>query len=264
MHCLQECSANPHLGQFAGGSPSMGNTVPHSAHRDTCRLPGMLGVRGPPKSFFGRASAGRAGALDFSSPRSMYPCCRYFLSDKTPSTCSFRMGNSGWVVPQCITPVKQPFGEDLAAPQKLLSAAHVCGQFFPIHGTCENQQKHGCADTLLTPHFSACVLLHLWHFGCVHNIRAVRRHVPHGLSSERPVMKSRELRIEPPGTKITNEYRINGDSLEFRVRDSSARYYPPQGTLWRALSEDELNTHIALNTVVAQWMSSRIWQSTQN
>lgn len=77
-------------------------------------------------------------------------------------------------------------------------------------------------------------------------------------------MKSRELRIEPPDTKVTNEYRINGDTLEFRVRDSSARYYPSQGTLWRPLSEDELNTHIALNTVVAQWMSSKIWQSTQN
>ena len=77
-------------------------------------------------------------------------------------------------------------------------------------------------------------------------------------------MKSTELRIEPPDTKITNEYRIRGETLEFRVRDRSAHFYPPQGTLWRPLTEDELNTHIALNTVVAQWMSSKVWQSTHN
>ena len=77
-------------------------------------------------------------------------------------------------------------------------------------------------------------------------------------------MHSTELRIEPPGAKVPNEYRINGETLELRIRDRSARYYPPQGTAWRALTEDEMNAHIALNTVVAQWMSSKLGQSTHH
>ena len=77
-------------------------------------------------------------------------------------------------------------------------------------------------------------------------------------------MHSTELRIEPPHAKVTNEYRMNGEALELRVRDRTARYYPSQGTAWRALTEDELNAHIALNTIVARWMSSKLWQSTHN
>ena len=77
-------------------------------------------------------------------------------------------------------------------------------------------------------------------------------------------MDSTELRIEPPSTPIANEYRLNQGTLEVRIRDREGRFYPSQGTPWRALTEDELNSHIALNTVVAQWMSSKIWQAAHN
>ena len=60
MHCLQECSSNPHFGHF----PSLVipcSTVPHCAHRDTARVPGILTGRGPNVlSRFG------GGAPDFS------------------------------------------------------------------------------------------------------------------------------------------------------------------------------------------------------
>jgi hypothetical protein len=106
------------------------------------------------------------------------------------------------------------------------------------------------------------VLLLLWQFGCEHDIELFDGKVPAGLSSERPVMRSTQLRIEPPGARITNEYRLKGETLELRVRDRSSCFYPSQGTTWRPLTEDELNTHVALNTVVAQWMSSKIWHPT--
>ena len=77
-------------------------------------------------------------------------------------------------------------------------------------------------------------------------------------------MHSTELRIEPPDANVTNEYRINRGILELRVRDRTACYYPPQGTDWRALTEGEVNAHIALNTVVSQWMSSKRWQPARN
>jgi hypothetical protein len=60
MHCLQECSSNPHFEHF----PSLVipcSTVPHCAHRDTARVPGILTGRGPNVlSRFG------GGAPDFS------------------------------------------------------------------------------------------------------------------------------------------------------------------------------------------------------
>jgi hypothetical protein len=77
------------------------------------------------------------------------------------------------------------------------------------------------------------------------------------------MLESRELRIEPPNTTIVNEYRLNGSNLEIRIRDRANRYYPAAGTIWRSLTTDELNNHVALNTVVAQWMSSKLWRSRQ-
>ncbi len=74
-------------------------------------------------------------------------------------------------------------------------------------------------------------------------------------------MESTELRIEPPNTPIVNEYRLSHGSLEFRIRDREGRYYPTRGTQWRRLTDDELDAHIALNTVVAQWMAAKIWRA---
>lgn len=74
-------------------------------------------------------------------------------------------------------------------------------------------------------------------------------------------MESTELRIEPLNTPIVNEYRLKDGLLELRVRDRQGRYYPSRGTAWRRVTDDELDTHIALNTVVAQWMAAKIWRA---
>jgi hypothetical protein len=77
-------------------------------------------------------------------------------------------------------------------------------------------------------------------------------------------MDTTELRIEPRDTTIVNEYRLNEGQLEMRVRDRTGDLYPSHGTAWRILNQDELNSHIALNTIVAQWMSSKIWNAAHN
>jgi hypothetical protein len=77
-------------------------------------------------------------------------------------------------------------------------------------------------------------------------------------------MDTTELRIEPRDTTIVNEYRLNEGKLEMRVRDRTGDLYPSHGTAWRILNQDELNSHIALNTIVAQWMSSKIWRAAHN
>jgi hypothetical protein len=46
IHCLQECSSNPHFGHFPSAVIPC-KTVPHCAHRDTARVPGILTTRGP-------------------------------------------------------------------------------------------------------------------------------------------------------------------------------------------------------------------------
>lgn len=73
-------------------------------------------------------------------------------------------------------------------------------------------------------------------------------------------MESSQLRIEPPDTTVFNEYRLHDGRLEIRTRDRASRYYPATGTPWRPLNDDELNSHVALNTLVAQWMSSKLWR----
>jgi len=77
-------------------------------------------------------------------------------------------------------------------------------------------------------------------------------------------METTELRIEPRNSSIVNEYRLNEGRLEMRVRDRSGDLYPAHGTSWRTLTEEELGHHIALNTVVAQWMSSKVWRAASN
>ena len=73
--------------------------------------------------------------------------------------------------------------------------------------------------------------------------------------------ESTRLRIEPPDTTIFNEYRLHQGRLEVRTCDRASSDYPHDEPPWRPLTDDELNSHIALNTVVAQWMSSKLWRS---
>ncbi len=74
------------------------------------------------------------------------------------------------------------------------------------------------------------------------------------------MIESNQLRIEPPDTTIFNEYRLHQGRLEVRTRDKASRDYPHDDSPWRPLTEDELNSHVALNTLVAQWMSSKLWR----
>ena len=59
MHCLQEWSSNPHLGQVTPGGA--GNSVPHCVQRETACVPGRLTGRGPKV-----LSRRGGGAPDFS------------------------------------------------------------------------------------------------------------------------------------------------------------------------------------------------------
>jgi len=68
VHCLQECSSNPHFAHF----PSVGipcSTVPHCAQRDTARVPGRFTGRGP------SAWSQRGGPLLRSSGGFRGACC---------------------------------------------------------------------------------------------------------------------------------------------------------------------------------------------
>jgi len=73
MHCLQECSSNPHFGHFP--SPVIPcSTVPHCEQRDTARVPGRFTGFGPSAwSHFGgpllRSSGAFRGCSLLGSPR---------------------------------------------------------------------------------------------------------------------------------------------------------------------------------------------------
>src|SRR5580693_3493591 len=79
-HCLQAWRANPHFGHWPTGSVRFCNRAPHSAQRETVRIPGMLMGRGPNVfSFLG--VDGRSYSFFFDPPpESWYPRCRYFGS----------------------------------------------------------------------------------------------------------------------------------------------------------------------------------------
>jgi hypothetical protein len=81
-HCLHACRSNPHFGHCPTGCERFCSSAPHSAQRETVRVPGMLMGRGPNVfSFFG-AAAGFSNSFFAPPPESWYPRCRYLRSDK--------------------------------------------------------------------------------------------------------------------------------------------------------------------------------------
>ena len=80
-HCLQACRSNPHFGHCPTGSVRCSSSAPHSAQRETVRVPGMFIGRGPKVfSFFG--ADGFSNSFFAPAPESWYPRCRYLRSDK--------------------------------------------------------------------------------------------------------------------------------------------------------------------------------------
>src|ERR1700676_1557121 len=80
-HCLQACRSNPHFGHCPTGSVRFCSSAPHSAQRETVRVPGMFIGRGPNVfSFFG--ADGFSNSFFGPAPESWYPRCRYLRSDK--------------------------------------------------------------------------------------------------------------------------------------------------------------------------------------
>jgi len=82
VHCLQECSSNPHFAHCPNGSETRLSSVPHWPQRETECVPGICTGRGPNVSF---RTGFSAEGFWRSPPLSWYPCWRYLRSDKVSS-----------------------------------------------------------------------------------------------------------------------------------------------------------------------------------
>src|SRR5271170_4983785 len=68
-HCLQAWRSNPHFGHWPTGSVRFCRSAPHSAQRETVRVPGMLMGRGPKVfSFLGALLADGLSNSFFAPP----------------------------------------------------------------------------------------------------------------------------------------------------------------------------------------------------
>ena len=65
----------------------------------------------------------------------------------------------------------------------------------------------------------------------------------------------RRLRIEPLSGVPINDYRMRKGRIEFRSLDRDGGHLAGQLSQWRQLTDDEIQWHVALGTVVAQWMA---------
>lgn len=83
-HCLQQCNAEPHLGQFARKSAPVGNVVAQFQHRDAVTVCTIRGSLGPVISMgsLGPGCLGRSSRPRpfISRSTSMYPRCLYLRS----------------------------------------------------------------------------------------------------------------------------------------------------------------------------------------
>ena len=77
------CRSNPHFGHCPTGAERFCSSAPHSAQRETVRVPGMLIGRGPNVfSFLGAEGFSKSFFGPLPAPESWYPRCRYLRSDK--------------------------------------------------------------------------------------------------------------------------------------------------------------------------------------
>jgi hypothetical protein len=71
------------------------------------------------------------------------------------------------------------------------------------------------------------------------------------------IMKTgRRLRIEPISGVPINDYRTRQGRVEFRALDRDGGHLSGELSRWRRLTDEEVNWHFALGTVVAEWLST--------
>jgi len=65
----------------------------------------------------------------------------------------------------------------------------------------------------------------------------------------RVVIRSERLRVESADGSIT-DYRLVDGQLEMRSKASNR---------WQRLTADEVSRHMALHTVLAHWLETKLW-----
>ena len=72
-------------------------------------------------------------------------------------------------------------------------------------------------------------------------------------------MKSeRRLTVEFGDDSRVDEYRIHGREVEFRARVVNGEPPPDLSIEWRQLTADDISLHLALHTVVGEWLTWRL------
>ncbi len=66
------------------------------------------------------------------------------------------------------------------------------------------------------------------------------------------------LRIDPGAGCPVVEYRIDNDCVESRILDTSAGDSDRVERQWRALTPEQLSSHLMSGTVVAHWLRRRM------
>ncbi len=69
------------------------------------------------------------------------------------------------------------------------------------------------------------------------------------------------LTIEFGDSPRVDEYRIRKHQVEFRPRLLNGAPLPDRGTQWRQLTRDEIVMHLALHTVVGEWLNLRLFHA---
>ena len=72
-------------------------------------------------------------------------------------------------------------------------------------------------------------------------------------------MKSeRRLTVEFGDDSRVDEYRIHGREVEFRSRGVNGEPLPDVSGEWKQLTADDISLHLALDTVVGEWLTWRL------
>ncbi len=68
------------------------------------------------------------------------------------------------------------------------------------------------------------------------------------------------LTVEFSDDSRVDEYRIRGRDVQFRARRPDGGDLPGWGG-WRQLRADDLSLHLALHTVVGEWLTRRLFKA---